>query len=243
MVGGLFDPFSPTMRTTGQYMKEVVMPTPNSPVRPIPSHPNLEHDRKRAKSLLRAARSGDADVFRLFRSLHPRAAAMDDPASLKFSDAQLVVAREYGFVSWPQWKQFVDSRQLDRAQRAAELVKAACSNDVRKARLLLETEPELASFDLYTACACGELAAVERFLVRDPSLTSQKGGPLDHEPILYACFSRFMRSDPKRRDGIVRAVRMLLDRGADPNAFYWMESEGERWFQSALYGASGIGND
>jgi len=219
------------------------MSTPYSPIRPIPGHPSLEHDRKRAKSLLRAARSGDADVFRLFRALHPRADAVDDPAALKFSDAQLVVAREYGFASWPQWKQFVEMRQLDRAQRAAELVKAACSNDVRKARLLLETEPELASFDLYTACACGEVGAVERFLGHDPSLANQKGGPLGQEPILYACFSRFIRTDPKRRDGIVQTVRRLLDQGGDPNAFYWMESNGERWMQSGFYAASGIAND
>ena len=67
-------------------------------------------------------------------------------------DAQLVVAREYGFTSWARWKQFVETRRLDISQRAAELVKAACSNDVRKPRVLLDAEPLLARQDLFTAC-------------------------------------------------------------------------------------------
>jgi len=121
--------------------------TPVSPVRPIPSHPNLEVDRKQAKALLHAAQRGEIDAMRRFNSHHPRFAAVRDPVLLgravALHDAQLVVAREYGFASWPRWKQFVEMSRLDRAQRAAELVKAACSNDVRKARVLLESEPEL----------------------------------------------------------------------------------------------------
>jgi Ankyrin repeats (3 copies) len=238
------DPFGPKMRTTGHHTKEVVMSTPN---RPLPVHPNLEVDRKRAKALLDAAQRGDVDALRRFNTYHPRFGAVRDPVLLgkavALHDAQLVVAREYGFASWPRWKQFVEMRRLDRAQRAAELVKAACSNDVRKARVLLEAEPDLATFDLYTACACGEAEAVERLLVREPTLVNVKGGALNHEPILYACFSRFLRADAMRRDGIVHVVKLLLDRGADPNACYLMDGGNEQWVQSTLYGAGGIANN
>jgi ankyrin repeat protein len=238
------DPFGPKMRTTGHHTKEVVMSTPN---RPFPAHPNLEVDRKRAKALLDTAQHGDIDALHRFNTYHPRFAAVRDPMLLgkavALHDAQLVVAREYGFASWPRWKQFVEMRRLDRAQRAAELVKAACSNDVRKARVLLEAEPDLASFDLYTACACGDAEAVERLLVRDPALVNVKGGALNHEPILYACFSRFLRADAMRRDGIVRVAKLLLDRGADPNACYLMDGGDEQWVQSALYAAGAIANN
>src|SRR5262245_46974861 len=224
------------------------MMTPISAVRPIPSNPNLEFDRNQAKALLAAAQRGEASAMQRFRASHPRFGSTGDAPSqgggaMALHDAQLVVAREYGFASWPRWKQFVETRRLDRAQRAAALIKAACSNDVRTARVLLEAEPDLASFDLYTACACGEAAAVERFLERDPAASRRKGGSLDVEPILYACFSRFLRADPVRRDGIVQSARLLLEHGADPNSSYWMESNGERWLQSTLYGAAGIANN
>lgn len=223
------------------------MSTPNSPVRPIPSNPNLEFDRKQAKALLEAVRRGEPAALSRFNTHHPRFRAARDseipdlPVALH--DAQLVVAREYGFASWPRWKQFVETRRLDRAERAAEVIRAACSNDVRKARVVLEAEPELASFDLYTACACGENGAVERFLTHDRRMARAKGGPLNWEPILYACFSRFLRADRARRDGIVQAVRLLLNSGADPQSHYWMQSDQERWLQSTLYGAAGIAND
>jgi hypothetical protein len=77
-------------------------------------------------------------------------------------DAQLVIAREYGFASWPRWKQFVEARGLDTRGRAAELVRAACAGDMRRASMLLDLEPELERFDLYTACACGTVAPTTR---------------------------------------------------------------------------------
>jgi ankyrin repeat protein len=223
------------------------MATPNSPVRSIPSNPNLEFDRKQAKVLLDAVQHANADAMRRFTTHHPRFASAGDitsPASsIALHDAQLVIAREYGFASWPRWKQFVETRRLDRAARAAALVKAACSNDVRKATLLLAAEPDLSAYDLYTATACGDVEAAMRLLARDSILARTKGGPLDHEPILYACFSRFLRADRVRRDGIVKIARVLLQQGADPNADYFTEFEGEKWLQSTLYGSAGIAND
>lgn len=222
------------------------MPTPISAIRPIPANPNLEFDRKQAKALLDAAQRGEADALRRFNASHPRFGAVRDLAligqAVALHDAQLVVAREYGFTSWPRWKQFVETRRLDIAQRAGELVKAACSNDVRKARVMLEAEPSLARHDLYTACACGEADAVAQFLSRDPSLASIKGGPLDREPILYACFSRFLRADATRAAGIVRAAKYLLEAGASPSVYFLENSGSEAWLQSTLYGAAGIAN-
>lgn len=195
--------------------------------RPIPPRPSLEFDRKQARTLLDAFNAGHAAAWERFRLHHPRfpAGASWHPAALH--DAQLVIAREYGFASWPRWEQFVEARLLDARQRAALLVRAVCQGDMRRASTLLAAEPTLEQFDLYTACVCGTAEHAARPLARDPSLARGKGGPLDREPILYACFSRFLRTDAHRTDGIVRIVRLLLDHGADANAQFSVTEEGE----------------
>ena len=204
------------------------------PSRPIPPRPSLEFDRKQARALLDAFREGDRAAVERFRAHHPRLPAVGAAGSAALHDAQLVIAREYGFPSWPRWKQFVEARQLDTGQRAAALVRAACMGDMRKASVLLDAEPTLERFDLSTACVCGAAEHVTRLLEGNPALARSRGGPLDREPILYACFSRFLRNDARRAAGIVRAVRLLLDGGADVNAHFTVVEGGETWIQTSL---------
>jgi len=153
--------------------------------------------------------------------------------------AQLSLAREHGFASWPQLTLHVEARRLDAATRAALLVGSACSSDLRRARTLLAADPLLARHDLACACVCGEAAEVARQLERAPARARSTLPPLSREPILYACFSRFLRAEPARAPGIRQVVRMLLDAGADPNASF----DHEGWLQVPLYGAAGIAND
>ena len=210
--------------------------------RPIPQRPNLEFDRKAAKALLRAYRAGDAAARDRFAQHHPRGDAFEP----KLADALLVIAREYGFASWPRWKQFVETRQLDRAAQAAALVKAACSNDVRRAAVLLEADPSLAEHDIAAACACGSPAMVERWLREHRDQVNQRTGPSDWHPLQYACFSRLLRADAARAAGIVECARLLLDAGADPNLHHTVTypgHEGEVWPQTNLYAAAGIANN
>ena len=75
-------------------------------VEPLPARPNLEMQQKRAKELLRAAWAGDADALIRIRALHPKPPAAD---ALVLADAQLVVARGYGFESWAAMKRKIDS--------------------------------------------------------------------------------------------------------------------------------------
>jgi hypothetical protein len=76
----------------------------------LPDRANLEQLKKQAKSLLAAARSQEPHAIARFeavligRSLKPDVIALHD--------AQFVLAREYGFASWPELKQEVEERSL-----------------------------------------------------------------------------------------------------------------------------------
>jgi hypothetical protein len=72
-------------------------PTP----RPLPARPSLEYERKEAKALLRRLRAGDPDALVRARAMHPTTDA-SHPERIRLADAQLVIAREYGFRSWPR---------------------------------------------------------------------------------------------------------------------------------------------
>src|SRR4051812_36171799 len=56
-------------------------------------------------------RAGDNDALRRFVHLHPRFAA--SPSTIRkdarLSDAQWVIAREYGFASWPRLKAHIEA--------------------------------------------------------------------------------------------------------------------------------------
>ena len=69
----------------------------------LPAAPSLEQLRNQAKDLVRAHRAGDAAARSRVATHHPRPA---EP--LKLSGAQLVVAREHGFPSWPRLRAYVD---------------------------------------------------------------------------------------------------------------------------------------
>lgn len=213
------------------------------PGRFLPTRPSLEFDRKAAKRLLDDAQGGAEDAMSRFVEFHPRftdtAVPLDEA---RLADAQFVVAREYGFASWPRWKQFVEDRLLDKDQRAAAMIEAVCSQQFRRGALLLEADLELARSDLFTACACGELDLVARELEREPALATREGGPLGWYPIVYACFSRFLRRDPERAARIVQVVRLLLDHGADADSHYLIEHGDGQLPQTCIYGAAGIAN-
>lgn len=155
------------------------------------------------------------------------------------AQAQLTIARAYGFASWPRLKFHVEALTLGASERAAALTASATSPDLRRARALLEADPALARHDMACACVTGEADDVSARLARRPEAVTEPTGPHGWQPILYACFSRLLRGDEARAPGIREVVRRLLAAGADPNAWF---TEGE-WIQVALYGAAGIAND
>lgn len=72
-----------------------------SALRPLPPRPSLEFERKEAKAHRRRLRAGDPNALARARARHPAIDA-SAPARIRLADAQLVIAREYGFASWPR---------------------------------------------------------------------------------------------------------------------------------------------
>jgi ankyrin repeat protein len=153
--------------------------------------------------------------------------------------AQLAIAREFGFRSWPQLKLQIDALTLDVSERVTLLIDSATSADLRAARAMLDADPALARHDLACACVCGEVEEVTRLLATDPEIVNGPTGPKGWQPILYACFSRLLRDDRERAAKIREVVWRLLAAGADPNASFIQND----WLQVALYGAAGIAGD
>jgi hypothetical protein len=84
-------------------------------IRALPPRPDLEYERKQAKQLLRAAKRGDAEALTRVRA-QDRSLASKSAEDLKLADAQLAVAREYGFRSWPLLVRYYET--FDRHRRS-----------------------------------------------------------------------------------------------------------------------------
>jgi hypothetical protein len=83
-------------------------------VRPLPSAPSLEYERKEAKALLRQIHAGKAAALRRVQSVHHVALRDRSPDKLKLADAQHVIAREYGFPSWPRLVEYFEEMERHR---------------------------------------------------------------------------------------------------------------------------------
>ena len=100
---------------------------------------------------------------------------------------------------------------------------------------LAQQYPAIATDNLYTAIVAGNADEVERLLAARPEAANEPGGERGWPPLLYLCFTRFPHQPTI--DNAVRIATALLDRGADPNAFYMA---GDSRY-TALVGVAGDG--
>jgi len=106
----------------------------------LPPRPNLEQLKHQAKDLLKALTSGDADALKRLQANHPRPSKSGTSFSL--SDAQIVIAREYGFATWAKLKEHVESIRPE-PRNPHELFKQALeAQDAGRFRELLEEFPQ-----------------------------------------------------------------------------------------------------
>jgi ankyrin repeat protein len=108
------------------------------PIRDLPARPSLEHLKKQARQLLRGLLQADpsaADRFQMVQVTHATPAA-------KLAQAQLVIAREYGFESWANLKAQVGALSDDPVEALTAAIKA---NDAPLVRQVLARYPALKS--------------------------------------------------------------------------------------------------
>ncbi len=117
-------------------------------LRPVPPRPHLDHYKKQAKDLLKSFRASESDALIRFKAFHPRDSAPDSKDyrdNVALSDAQLVIAREHGFESWPRFAAHIEAlRAANTTVAAFELAADAISvGDSKALAELLRKTPQL----------------------------------------------------------------------------------------------------
>src|SRR5689334_7269514 len=123
---------------------------PNPPTRAMRENPDLDQLKRQAKELLDAYRASSPEAVAEVTAYHRTAT----PEAFALHDAQFVLARSYGFESWPKLKAAVDG------VTAAKLHEAAESGDLQAARELLTRRPEIVDL------ARGEMTALHMAVLR-----------------------------------------------------------------------------
>ncbi len=180
------------------------------PVHPLPPNPNLDHLKHQAKDLLKAHAARTPDVAQRIREFHPGFAKAGDAeifaADFKLSDAQLTIARERGFPSWPRLKRRVEKPTLAHRLDLPHHERIE-DRDFRRAVDLLDA---------------GDAAGLREHLKQHPKLAQQhvvlEGTNYFRNPALL----EFIAENPTRRGSlppnIVEVAKIILDAGTTQEA-------------------------
>jgi hypothetical protein len=163
--------------------------------RSLPPRPNLDQLKRQAHELHRAHEAGDASARARVAAHYPAA-----PATLTLADAQLVIAREYGFKSWAKLKQRV------------EVVDA-----------LAGFTPHPRFNEALAALDAGDGGALRKLLAADPTLVHARTNlDAQHGYFAGATLLHHVAGNPWRDNllpkNIVEIARVLLEAGADVHA-------------------------
>jgi ankyrin repeat protein len=163
----------------------------------LPDRPSLEQLRKQAKDLLRAARSGDASALARIDTIPA------DRDRVTLARAQLALAREYGFPSWPRLVSHVESI-TGAAFVLRPLIRPAELRSGRRFKVADGIDaPADDVFAMFVAARDGDIATVKRLVARLPRLATVE---YNYTPPIHFAV----------REGHRALVEFLLDRGADP---------------------------
>jgi hypothetical protein len=180
------------------------------PVRRLPANPNLDHLKYQAKDLLKEHRAHIPAAAQRIREFLPRFSRATDAdifgAHLSLSDAQLAIAREYGFSSWTRLKTHIEKPTLS-DQLSLPHHERIEDTTFRRAVALIDT---------------GDVTGLRAHLDRHPGLALQRvtfeGGNYFRNPTLL----EFIAENPVRHgtlpDNIVEVAKAILDAGVEPSA-------------------------
>jgi len=227
------------------------------PDRTLPDHPSLEQYKKQAKELHRRVATSEPAAIERVRRHHPRFvhAGTEAVRSLSLAGAQLVLAREHGYESWPAFAKHIETLRIirsleDLTDPAASFIEVACvdrhgwhgAGTLEHAEMIRSRYPQVSTTSIYTAAVLGDAATLRIFLARDPALATAKGEPHGWDALTYLCFSRYLRIDKARSELFVEAARALLEAGADPNTGWteYIDIPPRPVHEAAIYGAAAL---
>jgi ankyrin repeat protein len=226
----------------------------------LPARPSLEQYKKQAKDLLRSHSAAEPDALNRIKRHHPilhkLSRAEISSTHFTLTDAQLILAREHSFESWPKFAAYIETLRLirtvaDLPDPVAAFIEAACvprhsghgSGTLEHAELILARYPQVATANIYTAAILADEATVQKLLAQNPKNATTIGGPHNWDALTHLCFSRYLRLDKSRSEAFVRTARALLDAGASAKTGWYemIDHPTPRpTFESAIYGAAGI---
>jgi ankyrin repeat protein len=105
--------------------------------RTLPARPDLDQQKKLAKELVRGYRAGDPEATARMR------AALPHKAELSLTDAQFVIAREYGFASWRALKSHIETLTAERRPPIEQFKQAVQRGDAATVRALAKQHAEV----------------------------------------------------------------------------------------------------
>ena len=199
----------------------------------LPPSRDFSQLKRQAKRLLRAALDGQDAARRRLGTVNIAA------ATPRLHHAQLVIAREYGFRSWPELKRYVEGKRgpdASRQERLATWILDGGPAERRLALRLLDEEPALLD-DPWLACLAGDEARLRIALATSADFANRSGGPKAMPPLVAVTHSRLIL-EPAKEQALLACARLLLEHGADMNG-RWTDPRWPDSPLSALYGAAG----
>jgi hypothetical protein len=173
-------------------------------VPPLPPRPDLQQYKKQAKQLSKACKSRGQDGVREWAAQWMAAAGdrfvefawdrLSSSGKCALSDAQFVMARAYGFLSWQQFARHIDD--LQRSNVTVSAFEAAAD-----------------------AIVAGDLATLKQLLRDDPSLVHARSTREHRSTLLhYVAANGVENYRQKTPPNIVQITETLLDAGANVDA-------------------------
>src|ERR1700722_18554552 len=132
----------------------------------LPEHPDLDQLRRQAKELRDGGRRGEPDAVERLARHHGSPAT----GAVTLAAAQLVVARELGFPSWPQLKAGVEAHATIPERLADIFVAGALDGREREAPAILEAAGDIARYSLRAAAVLGDSEQVRERIAVDPAV-------------------------------------------------------------------------
>src|SRR5688500_10543809 len=170
-----------------------------APRRILPDRPSLEQLRKQAKDLVRDARNGDAVALARLAAIGQRAS----DSRITLAGAQLAIAREYGFPSWPKLAHHVGA-VTGAGPAARPLIRPVELSPGRKWKLADGTDvPTEDVFAMFVAARDGDIANVKRLVGVSPFFATVE---YNYTPPIHFAV----------REGHRDIAELLLGHGADP---------------------------